>query len=210
MEPLLLLTALTAGFLHAMEADHVAAVTTFVSRRPRPAEAVRFGIRWGIGHSLAILAAGTLLVALGVQFPQGVARGLEFGVGGLLVTLGAWLLWGVLHERAHERTGDAAAPPERAARRGSGWVGIAHGLAGTAPLVALLAAGVAATPGAAAAYLLCFGIGTTAAMALYALAAGALFHQAGRRAPVLGPVLRGATAVGSAVLGMFWMYAAAA
>jgi hypothetical protein len=47
-------------------------------------------------------------------------------------------------------------------------------------------------------------------MALYALVAGALFHHAGRSAPGLGPVLRGATAMGSALLGVFWMYAAVA
>ncbi len=53
MELLPLLTAVSLGFLHALEPDHMAAVTTFVSRRPRPREAVGFGVRWGLGHSAA-------------------------------------------------------------------------------------------------------------------------------------------------------------
>lgn len=71
-----LLTALTAGFVHALEADHRTAVTTFVSRRPRPLEAPVFGLRWGLGHSAAIVVLG----------------GLESGWGALL-GLGLWLLF---------------------------------------------------------------------------------------------------------------------
>jgi len=51
-------TAAMLGCLHALEVDHLVAVSTFVSRRPTAAAAVRFGFRWGFGHSLAVLAAG--------------------------------------------------------------------------------------------------------------------------------------------------------
>lgn len=204
--------ALVAGFLHALEADHLAAVTTFVSRRPRPLQAVWFGVRWGIGHSAAIVLAGTVLIALDLRLSEVLARGLEFGVGVMLLALGAWLLWNVLHERAHRATegrdGAGHAPHHRHGR-GTLWVGLAHGLAGTAPLVAALSASAAGTPLRAAAYLALFGVGTTAAMALYALGAGVLFHQAGHRAPAFAGVLRGLTAVGSAAVGVLWMMNAA-
>jgi nickel/cobalt transporter (NicO) family protein len=202
------MTALVAGFAHALEPDHVAAVTTFVSRRPRPVQALGFGVRWGAGHSAAILVVGCVLIALDVRLPEVLARGLEFGVGMMLLGLGLWLLWNVLHERAHRAAGDRHHAHHHH-RHGSLWVGMAHGLSGTAPLVAALSATVAGSPTSAVLYLLLFGVGTTLAMALYALAAGVVFHQAAHRAPGLAGGLRAATALGSAAIGVLWMVNAA-
>ncbi len=207
MSLLPLATALVLGFGHALEPDHMAAVTTFVARRPRPREALRFGVRWGLGHSAAILLAGGVLVLLDLRVPDGVTRGLEFGVGTLLLALGGWLLWGVLHERAHA----LAAPDAGHAhghRHGAGWVGVAHGLAGTGSLIAIVQVTLAPSPALAVAYLVCFGVGTTLGMGTYGLVAGALFHRAGARSPRLAGGLRAATALGSVALGVFWMYAA--
>ncbi len=220
MQLLPLLTALIAGFAHALEPDHMAAVTTFVSRRPRPLQAVGFGLRWGVGHSAAILVAGMVLIALDLRLSERLARGLEFGVGGMLLGLGVWLLWSVLHERAHRLADDTSARVrecERANvehahehrhghshRHGTLWVGMAHGLAGTAPLVALVAT-MTSSPWEAGAYLLFFGVGTTLAMGVYAMVAGLVFDQAGMRVPHLGRALRTVTALGSAVLGIAWM-----
>lgn len=206
-------TALVAGFAHALEPDHMAAVTTFVSRRPRPLQAIGFGVRWGIGHSAAILVVGCILIALDIRLPDLLARGLEFGVGAMLLGLGAWLLWSVLHERAH-RMAHAAAPAEthghgHSHRHGSLWVGMAHGLSGTAPLVAAVSATAAGSPVQAAGYLFLFGVGTTVAMALYAVVAGLVFDQAGHRGPALSGALRALTAVGSAGIGVLWMVNAA-
>ena len=205
------LTALVAGFAHALEPDHRAAVTTFVSRRPRPAQALGFGVRWGVGHSAAILVVGCILVALDVRLPEMLARGLEFGVGMMLLGLGLWLLWNVLHERAHRlaHEGEHTHGHHHHHGRGSLWVGMAHGLSGTAPLVAALSATMAGSPASAALYLLLFGVGTTLAMALYALVAGMVFQQAGHRAPQLAGGLRALTAVGSAAIGVLWMVNAA-
>lgn len=204
------MTALVAGFAHALEPDHMAAVTTFVSRRPGAREALGFGVRWGAGHSAAILAVGCVLIALDVRLPEVLARGLEFGVGMMLLALGLWLLWSLLHERAHRAAaGDEHGHAHHHHRHGSLWVGMAHGLSGTAPLVAALSATVAGSPASAAMYLLLFGVGTTLAMALYALVAGVVFHQAGHRVPALAGGLRAATALGSAAIGVLWMVNAA-
>lgn len=200
--------ALVAGFAHALEPDHMAAVTTFVSRRPRPLQAAGFGLRWGAGHAAAIVVVGCALIALRVPLPDGVARGLEFGVGAMLLGLGLWLLWSVLHERAH-RLAEGDRPHPHRHRHGSLWVGMAHGLSGTAPLVAALSASFSGSPLRAAGYLLLFGVGTTLAMALYALAAGLVFDRAAHRAPALAGTLRALTAVGSAAIGVLWMVNAA-
>lgn len=206
-------TALVAGFAHALEPDHMAAVTTFVSRRPRPLQALGFGVRWGAGHSAALLVVGCILVALDVRLPALLARGLEFGVGAMLLGLGMWLLWNVLHERAHRLGGEAPAHEAHGHHhhhgRGSLWVGLAHGLSGTAPLVAALSATAAGSAWQAAGYLALFGVGTTVAMALYAVAAGALFTRAANRGPALAGTLRAVTALGSAAIGVLWMVNAA-
>jgi ABC-type nickel/cobalt efflux system permease component RcnA len=214
MQLLPLLTALVAGFAHALEPDHMAAVTTFVSRRPRPLEAVGFGLRWGVGHSASILVVGVALIALNLRVPAGLTRGLEFGVGGMLLALGLWLLWSVLHDRAHRLAHVHAASSDadghaHGHRHGTLWVGMAHGLAGTAPLVALLPAATTRSGWMAAGYLLFFGVGTTVAMGLYAIAAGLVFDRAGTRVPALGRTLRTLTALGSATLGVVWMLGAA-
>ncbi|HEU0051834.1 MAG TPA: hypothetical protein VFQ39_01610, partial [Longimicrobium sp.] len=164
MNVLPLLTAFTAGLAHAIEPDHVAAVTTFVSRRPKPLEAVGFGLRWGIGHSMAILVVGGILIALDLNVPDNVTRGLEFGVGMMLVGLGLWLLWNVLHERAHRLAGDSSHSHgahghhhHHEHKHGSLWVGLAHGLAGTAPFIAVIPVALVKSPWQAGAYLLLFG-----------------------------------------------------
>jgi sulfite exporter TauE/SafE len=168
---------------------------------------VAFGVRWGVGHSAALLAVGLVLVALDLRVPERLSRGLEFGVGGMLLGLGLWLLWSVLHERAHRLAdrGGHALPHAHSHAHGSLWVGMAHGLAGTAPLVALLPAALTRSPWMAGAYLLFFGVGTTVAMGVYAVAAGLVFDRAGARLPTLGRTLRTLAALGSAVLGVVWM-----
>lgn len=207
-----LLTALVAGFVHALEADHMAAVTTFVSRRPRPVEALRFGLRWGLGHSAAILAVGGVLIALELRLSDDVARGLEFGVGMMLLGLGIWLLWSILHGGVHALAHGAGSPHMHGHghRGATTWVGVAHGLAGTAPLIAVLPVAFISTTTHAVSYLLLFGAGTVVAMGLYALTAGIVFRYAGERIPALGSTLRIVTALASTAIGGVWMYGAVA
>ena len=187
----------------------MAAVTTFVSRHPRPREALAFGVRWGLGHSAAILGVGLALILLRLQIPDAVVRGLEFGVGGMLLALGLWLLWTLLHGRAHELVSHKGHTHTHSHRGATTWVGVAHGLAGTAPLIALLPVALSRSPWSAGAYLILFGVGTVVAMGLYALVAGVVFGRAGTRFPGLAGGMRIATALGSAALGMVWMVGAA-
>ncbi|HUH11649.1 MAG TPA: hypothetical protein VMK65_01010, partial [Longimicrobiales bacterium] len=58
-----LLSALLLGALHTFETDHMAAVGAFVARRPAPAAALGYGVRWAAGHGgIVVLAGGALLV----------------------------------------------------------------------------------------------------------------------------------------------------
>ena len=204
-----LATALFAGFVHALEADHVAAVTAFVSRRPHPLRALRFGVGWGMGHSVALGVLGGAVILLDLQLSSGVERGLEFGVGGMLLGLGFWAMAGLFHGAAlqsgHVDAHSHGHPHSHVHLAGTGWIGAAHGLAGTAGFLALLPVAFISSPWRAGGYLLVFGIGTVVAMGSYALLAGLLFHRVGRHAPALGRALRFLTALGSVVIGGLWM-----
>ena len=217
MNPLLpLLTAFATGFTHALAPDHVAAVGTFVSRRPGPAECLRFGTRWGLGHSASVMLAGGILVLLDLRVPAGVAQNLERAVGVMLFGLGVWLLWTLAHEAAHHRMAAASSPAATADlpardtqnhhhdRHGSFLVGMAHGLAGTAPLIGVLPVAFIEPRGAALAYLGLSSAGTIVAMALFAGGAGVLLAATGRASARLALTLRFGAAVSSTVLGAIW------
>lgn len=101
----------------------MAAVSTFVARRPSPRQAALFGVRWAIGHGVSLLLLGSLLFALRATvehrqpalFSSGV---LERVVGGVLVALGLWTLFQLLESVRGEKAAQAMpmfAPPGQTA-----------------------------------------------------------------------------------------------
>lgn len=101
-------TAFLLGLIHAIEVDHMIAVTAFVSTRPALRAAAGFGARWGLGHSLAVLAAGGLLLATGLRWPAGYDAIGEGLVGVMLVAVGLWAMRRArkLHLHPPEEHGD--------------------------------------------------------------------------------------------------------
>jgi hypothetical protein len=171
-----MLTAALLGFLlglrHAFDPDHVIAVSTIVARHRSPWTASWIGVSWGIGHGATLLAIGFLVIALQVAIPDGFARSMELGIGVLLMLLGIVNL-AAATPASSLPTRDA---PLHASLARSSAIGLAHGLAGSAP-VALLAMAAMPTPGAALAYLLVFGVGTISGMVAFSLALGAPFAR---------------------------------
>jgi len=151
-EPLLLGAVL--GVRHALEPDHLAAITTMVSGNEGPRAAARTGAAWGLGHALAIVLLGGALVALGVKVPARLAVGLELGVAVMLVLLGAHAL------RTRERPAHVHVPRSR-----STLVGFVHGASGTAAIT-LLCATTFRSSLSALGFLLLFAIGATLSMSV--------------------------------------------
>lgn len=208
-----LLSALVAGCVHALEMDHMAAVTVFVSRRPHPLRAFGFGVRWALGHSAALLLAGWALVAWGVRPPAAVLSLLEMAVGVMLVGLGLWAVASAAR-RAAPAGWEVAPTPDRSGHahrhaHGTTWIGALHGLAGTAGFLALVPATMLATPSLAGGYLLLFGAGTMLAMGLYAAGAGLLIHRAGSAGPRTARYLRVVAGAASVAVGAAWLFGAA-
>jgi len=112
----ILLLASGLGFLlgmrHAMDPDHVVAVSTIVAKSRRFGVSWLLGALWGLGHTLTIFVVGGAIILLKAQVPARLGLGLEFAVGLVLVVLGAANLagrrtWpfsdgGHSHEHGHE------------------------------------------------------------------------------------------------------------
>ena len=65
--------ALALGFVlgikHAVEADHLVAVTTIVSEQRSILRSGLVGASWGVGHTISLLVAGCLVILLEVTIP---------------------------------------------------------------------------------------------------------------------------------------------
>src|SRR5258708_37454651 len=89
------------GMQHALEADHIAAVSSIAARRSHVADIVKHGLTWGLGHTLTLFAFAGAAILLGHAIPETIARPIETAVGIMLVGLGAHVLWRLLRDRLH-------------------------------------------------------------------------------------------------------------
>lgn len=92
----LLAVGFALGMRHAMDADHVLAVATIVTRERSLRAAAGIGVLWGVGHSLTVFAVGTAIVVFDLVIPERVGLAMEFAVGCMLVVLGVLALWNAL------------------------------------------------------------------------------------------------------------------
>jgi high-affinity nickel permease len=180
------MTFLGLGFLlgarHALDADHLAAVSTILSERPTLRASGLIGFCWGFGHTVMLLVVGLAVIWLKMTIPERVAQWVEFGVGGMLVVLGVSLAVTLARERwhvhAHQHDGTTHlhfhSHSRRADHTHAHWlrmslkplvVGMVHGLAGSAALMFVVLSSIR-TAWEGAAYILVFGLGSIAGMVL--------------------------------------------
>jgi hypothetical protein len=179
------------GMQHALEADHIAAVSSIAARRSEIRDIVKHGLTWGLGHTVTLFVFAGAAILLGHAIPEHLSRPLETAVGIMLVGLGAHVLWrlsrermhlhahghpdGTFHMHLHTHAGETV-PHVRAAHahghdaqgHGFRWrtllVGLMHGMAGSAALL-VLTVSQAGNAGVGMAYIALFGIGSMIGMA---------------------------------------------
>lgn len=199
------------GMRHALEPDHLAAVSTLMTGERSSAKAAWLGACWGLGHTLTLLATGAVLVVLQTDMPAIAAQVLEICVVLLLVGFGVRAIYRGACRAPARRTHSHRSPGAVSAFSGDRWtlarpllVGAVHGLAGSGAMTALV---VTMLPSTATrlGYLLLFGVGSTLGMAALSGLLGWPIarlgaHHVGTRAATL--------AVGcvSTALGVFWGY----
>jgi high-affinity nickel-transport protein len=167
------------GMRHALEPDHLAAVSTLVSRERSGVRAALLGLCWGLGHTLALVVVGAILVALRSEMPPTVSDLFELLVAFMLVALGLRAIVQAARQGAegparvhrHGRLVHSHAGVPAHVHLGK-WtlarrpllVGAVHGLAGSGALTALVLATLPTTT-ARLAYMALFGLGSTVSMA---------------------------------------------
>jgi hypothetical protein len=207
---------------HALEPDHLAAVSTLVSGERSSLRAALLGVCWGLGHTLALFAVGAAVIVLRAEVPQAASDLFECLVGVMLVGLGLKAIRqaarqgsaGPLHVHRHGRRVHSHGGVAAHVHIG-GWtlarkplfIGAMHGLAGSGALTALVLTTLPTTT-ARLTYVALFGLGSTLSMAAmsgllgWPLARLGTHHLVGRSVTLL-------VGCSSAALGLFWGYSAA-
>lgn len=197
--PLLLGFAL--GMRHALDADHIVAMSTIVARERSIVRAAIQGAAWGTGHSLSLFAIGLLVLVFRVPMPSAWSVIFERAVGVMLIVLGLISLF-VRHRHSHRAGEEGSARPMPSRRRPFA-VGLVHGLAGSGALaLAVLATIPSRLEGLVTIAL--FGTGAIGGMMAITttLALPARFSARTHRG---ASWVSAAAAVGSVVFGIFYL-----
>jgi len=196
----LIAIALGSGLLHALDADHLIAVSGMSGmRKTGMHHGLSFSLRWALGHGLSIMLIGSLVLLLGMTVPTRLSHWAEMLVGVMLIGIGLMLLLDLIRNRnslymhrhdclpahVHLENNQPVNPLHRH-RHGTVMVGILHGVAGSAPLLALLPVSRLHAPDQGMWFLLIFSVGVCTSMIIFGGLLGNLFRflQA-RRLPLL-------------------------
>jgi len=189
------------GVKHAMEPDHVVAVSAIASKSNKLWRASLAGAFWGIGHTATLFAVGMFLIVTKAEIPEKWAMLLEFCVGVMIVFLGVRCL-------ADAMSSDRRSPSVRAGRgisyRDTMLVGVLHGFAGSAAMV-LLTMSLMEHIWQGALFILVFGAGTAAGMLLATTLIGLPFVMSAGKAR-LNRILVGFAGTFSVLFGLYYMY----
>ena len=194
--------ATLVGLRHALEPDHLAAVTTLVSRERSGRRAAMLGVWWGLGHTLVLVVVGATLVVVQREMPAHATAAFELVVAAMLIVLGG---------RAVIQTARGGRTPlavSDAPRKGYDpvvrplLVGMVHGLAGSGALTALVLSTLPTMPSRLA-FVVVFGAASTLSMAVASGLLGWPLARLGARHVVTRGVTL-AVGVSSAMLGLVW------
>jgi len=211
------------GMQHALEADHIAAVSSIAARRSQIGDIVKHGLTWGLGHTLTLFVFAGVAILLGRAIPETAAKPIEGAVGVMLIGLGAHVLWrlwrdrvhfhrhghadGTVHFHAHSHAGDTP-PHARTAHiheHGFRWrtllVGLMHGMAGSAALL-VLAVTQASCAAAGLGYVALFGIGSMIGMGALSAVIAVPLAVSARFLTVANRALQGAVGAVTIAIGL--------
>jgi len=224
-----ILSLLGIGFLlglkHALDADHLAAVSTMAAEKRSLLGSSLIGVWWGVGHTISLLVAGSLVMLLHVQIGARTSRFLELGVGIMLIVLGANALrklWraATVHMHAHEHDGhwhmhphihEQGRPDAPHAHHGLRanarplLIGLVHGMAGSAALTLLVLATISSTA-VGFLYIAIFGLGSIGGMAIVSALFSLPAKFSARRFGKLNMACRAFAGLASLALGAFTVY----
>lgn len=218
---------LVVGIQHAFEPDHIAAVSTQISKSRFITKSTRqiiresmtrssiLGALWGAGHTTTLVLVGFLVYAMAITIPDHIFSGLEFAVGIMLVFLGITVILdkkiqfkhkhphqhqdGTIHIDSHDHDDFDHRHTHK-----SYLIGLMHGLAGSGSLVVLTAASINDL-GMVFGFIVIFGIGSMIGMILVGSMMG-IPLAFGNRITSIQRIFRYVTGIFSLVIGFNIMY----
>jgi sulfite exporter TauE/SafE len=218
---------LILGLMHALDADHIMAVSVLSNEKPGLLRTFKFCLQWALGHGGVLLACALLLFGLGFELPPILLTAAEASVGVLLIVFGLMFFWRMkkqsisLHTHRHgdivhshwqvnDQTTSTHHQSEVIKEEPKDhhtpvFVGMLHGLAGSAPSLALVPIMAEGQLGAAVVYLVIFSLGVLFSMMMFGLGLG-LFQQKMQQVSVrFFQFSRYLIASTSVLLGGFWL-----
>lgn len=217
------------GMRHALDPDHVVAISTITTEEKSLLRSSLVGAFWGAGHALSLMCASGVVLAMRLTVSDSTARWLESIVAAILVALGINAIrravkeWTIhAHRHAHDGREHVHLHEHRKERHGNhrhkhilGFglrplsIGIFHGLAGSG---ALAVAAVATTSSVAAGllYIAMLGIGSAAGMVLFTALMSLPLVLMTKRFTALRGAIQLVAGIGSIAFGIWWFWTSGA
>jgi ABC-type nickel/cobalt efflux system permease component RcnA len=212
---------LLLGIQHALDPDHLIAVSTIVSEQKNFKWASLIGAFWGLGHTTTLFIVGLFVIGLRLTIPPRLGSGLELLVAVMLVILGLNVLRKAFatervhvhthshnpithtHFHAHENPAqDHAHAHAFKAMRRPFIVGMVHGLAGSAALM-LLVLSTIQSPLGGLLYIIIFGLGSVGGMLLLSGIISLPFILTAQRFTLMNRWIRVFAGVASVTFGIY-------
>ena len=220
---LLLALGMGNGLLHALDADHVLAVSAVAlgdkeSNRKISKGILRTAVLWALGHGTSLVVLTTLAIGLGWAIPQRLSSVAEVLVGLILIAAGGaiWAqLWRGRLRISHHRH-EGLPPHVHIHTEGHGHrsdhkpvlVGIVHGIAGGAPLLAVLPLMISSQFLLATSYILLFSASVALMMCAFGGLLGSLVRWLGTTFEHGVTALQGLLGAQAIGFGCFWLWRA--
>jgi len=226
----LLLLGLGLGLMHALDADHVMAVSALANQNPGVKRTLLFSAHWALGHGGVLLGCGFILFGLGVAIPESFQQVAELSVGVLLILLGVSFFWqfrrqkisliqhahdDIVHthwstehhtdQQPQQLTNNCSQDKARHNVHQPVMIGMLHGLAGSAPALALIPAVASGQLLLAVAYLIVFSLGVILSMLVFGLGFAWIQRYLYQRYQRVFTVCRHLIALTAIGFGSFWV-----
>jgi nickel/cobalt exporter len=234
----LLITGLGLGLLHALDADHVMAVSALSNRKPSLKRTLTFSANWALGHGSVLIVLGLLFFGLEVALPEAIQQIAESSVGVLLIVLGLACFWQfhkekiLLNKHTHEHSHgsiehthlhvadhaknhdtdnlnndeqNSDSPQQLKEAHTPVMVGILHGLAGSAPALALIPVMMHTSLSEAMGYLVLFSAGVLFSMVAFGLSLGLVQKKLQQKSVRVFNWSRKSIASAAVGVGFYWL-----
>ncbi len=218
----LLLASLPLGFAHALDPDHIMTMSVLSARDAKRRDGVSYAVRWALGHGGMLLLIASMTLLFHWALPPNLPDLAERVIGVILIAAGLAMIWALLrqhrlagcHEHSRAPAAHTQTPTQTHAsahagptiRRAPFAIGMVHGIAGSAAMLALIPM-TFYRPTLGLVYVVVFSLGVLVGMMSFGLALGRVQHWLARTLPHLQQAMRGLLGMGAIGMGLFWLQA---